>query len=116
MIEKFEKNIIKDGEMKKFVEIKEKELPKELKWIFQVKKIEEKGFIVKYIYDGKEYDVPKGELDSEAQSFIPKIPDRIKILKYVNGKGFVQVTEFEGRSRLDPEPEVAIKIWNLFGI
>lgn len=116
MLERIERNFIRNGKPIKLIEIREKELPKELRWTKQIKMLMEKGYIPKYVYDGIEYDIPKGELDSEGQSFIPKLPDKIKILKYVPGKGFVQVTEFEGRSRIDPEPEVAMNLWKIFGI
>gem|GEM_PF-6221346 len=115
MIEKLEKTVLVNGEVKKLIVFKEK-LPEELKWIKQVKMLENKGYIIKYIYDGKEYDIPKGEIDSKSKSFIPKLPDRIKVLKYEPGEGLVEVTEFEGRSSIDPEPEVAMRIWELFGI
>ncbi|MFQ6067998.1 MAG: hypothetical protein ACE5KD_00485 [Candidatus Bathyarchaeia archaeon] len=91
-------------------------IPKEFQWIRQVKMLQDKGYLVKFVYDGVECDIPRGELDSENQSFIPRIPDKIRVLAYKNGQGFVQVTEFEGRSRLDPSPEVAMGLWGLFGI
>jgi len=108
-----------DGELKILItddDLKPK-FPKELKWALQLAMMERKGYILKYVYDGKEYDYPKGELDSEGQSFIPKLPDKVKVYKHIPGEGLVKVTEFEGRSQfIDPEPEVAMKIWSLFGL
>lgn len=115
MIEKLEKRIIVNGEPKKLIIIKEK-IPEELEWVKQVKMLEEKGYLIKYVYGDEELLVPKGEIDSNSKSFIPKLPEKIKVLKYEPGEGFVEVTEFEGRSRIDPEPEVAMKIWELLGI
>jgi hypothetical protein len=95
--------------------VKVDSIKNKLGWVKQIKMLESKGYLIRYVYDGEELDVPKGELDSECQSFIPKIPDKVLVYSYVPDKGFVKVTEFEGVNRnIDPDVETAMKIWENF--
>jgi hypothetical protein len=95
--------------------VKVDSIKNKLGWVKQIKMLESKGYLIRYVYDGEEFDVPKGELDSECQSFIPKIPDKVLVYSYVPDKGFVKVTEFEGKNTsVDPTPEEAMEIWKNF--
>jgi signal peptidase I len=114
MIEKIEREIIKDGEIKKLVEIKEK-LPKEFGWLLQIKAKIEKGYLPEFYYyeNGNlvKYDKIKKQADSEAQSYVPVMPDLIKFLRYEPGKGFVVDDKWEGvRNTRDPPVDIAIEL------
>jgi hypothetical protein len=119
MIEKFEKNIIKDGEMKKFVEIKEKELPKELWWTKFIQKLREKGYYLLFQYRTEkgleEFDEPKiWILDPKQGAPVPEVPRQIRVMKYENGKGFIEKAIIKNiESFVDPDVETSIKLFDI---
>jgi len=118
VIEKIERTVIENGEVKKVVEIKEKELPKELQWILFCKKLEEMGYVVRYVYRDngvlQEFITPKWVLDTEQGAPVPQTPEQIKIYEYKNGRGYVLKTIVENaRNSIDPTAEESVALFDM---
>ena len=85
-------------------------IPKELHWVFHLRR---KGYALKFWYGNEShYNLMYWHLDSEKQSYIPQIPDRVEVFKFKPGKGWIKVRELR-RSELlvDPPIEVALKFF-----
>ncbi len=94
-------------------------LPIELHWVIQILKLKANGYELKFVYykNGEKEiadNLKYWEIDSENQSFIPEMPDKIIVEKYIIGKGFKVISEFDCRkSFIDPPVDVAMQLWNL---
>jgi hypothetical protein len=119
MLEKIEKDIVKDGEMKKLIEIKEAELPKELWWTEFVAKLREKGYYLLFEYRTdkglQEFEEPRmWILDEKQGAPVPETPRKIRVMEYKNGRGFVEKAIIRNiESIVDPDTETSIKLFDM---
>jgi hypothetical protein len=119
MLERNEREIIKDGEIKKLVEIKEKQLPKELWWTEFVAKLKEKGYYLLFQYRTEkglqEFEEPRmWVLDPKQGAPVPEVPRQIRVMKYESGKGFVTKAVIRNvNSIVDPDVDTSIKMFEM---
>ncbi|MFQ6020813.1 MAG: hypothetical protein ACE5J4_02230, partial [Candidatus Aenigmatarchaeota archaeon] len=118
-------HIIHKGEPKRVIFIHEDnkpkipKIPKEFQWLVHLKKLKDRGYILKFVYNnnGKEEEFNKlkyYQVDSKSQSFIPIRPKFVRVLQYKKGKGFVEVAQLSGRRNfLDPDVDTVMKIWDV---
>jgi len=120
MLEKIEKNIIsEDGNFKKLIEIKEKELPRELQWTEFVAKLREKGYYLLFEYRTdkglQEFEEPRmWILDEKQGAPVPEVPRQIRVMEYKNGKGLVEKAVIRNiESIVDPDAETSLKLFDM---
>ena len=115
MLLKKEEYVNKNGE--RVIEIRPAKitevLPKELHWVFHLVHLKRKGYILKFWYGNECCDnLRYWHLDSERQSYIPQIPDRVEVFKFDSKEGLVKVREMRREELLiDPPIEVALKFF-----
>ena len=118
MFKRIEKVEYTDREGNRVIEIREKDIPEEFHWLFQLKKLKEK-YLLKFVYyiDGKEVvteNLRYFELDSKGQSYVPRKPDKVLVYDYEEGEGWVLKAELrDNYSHIAPDVDTAMKIWSL---
>jgi len=106
------------SELAREIEMLKSSLPKEFHWIIQLLILKAKGYVLKLVYRRnntvEECDHLKYfELDSERQSYVPVIPDEVKVYRHELGKGWVLHKVFRGMGRSDPPIDVALEIFEV---
>jgi len=119
MLEKIERNIVgKDGEMKRLIEIREKELPRELQWTEFIMKLKEKGYYLLFQYRTdkglQEFEEPRmWVLDAKQGAPTPEVPRQIRVMEYRNGKGLVEKAVIRNvESLVDPDAETSLRLFD----
>jgi len=120
MLERIEKDVIdRNGQPLKLVKIREKRLPPEFRWILFVKKLMERGYLLKFVYriDGslQEFGEPRmWDLDIKQGAPSPRVPEKIRVLEYENGRGFVEKMIIEDvEKNIDPTVEQSLLMFNM---
>lgn len=125
MIELKEK-ILPDGKKLIYFEERKIELPKELGWVIVVNKLIERGFKLKFYYtiEGNKKETYKllyWDYDPEMKGMVPVVPDKIEVFKEVENPIIGKQEQLVGvimdkKSRLDPDPEQTIMLWDMINI